>query len=374
MAQKLDSVLVQLSGTNTRNEAFDEVHRIGRRATHVLSHRFVLGDAKPVSLPESVPKALPSDLNLTERVSLAAAQLRSTVEDQKGRRSRRKKRTWDQEQAFSPDALDRSVRVAVTKPRPLSEYMIGKVAYAVIFVNGPGNRSFTEDEMIKPTADIQEALSWYADLEPRAHLSWFPEIHAVPIDEPVDLASTDLEALEAVWRDPIMKIFGFQVGIDGVAAFAESLRKQLQTDWSFVAFFTKYPIGGRDGADAYAETPRIVMAVDHDEGFVASIKEVFAHEVGHIFGCLDEYVTSGCVCSEVSGYLDGPNGNCVTCNGAPASCVMLQEDLELCSFSRVQLGWRDSNGNGVLDPEDVEITFIATETDVLATPASVLAR
>lgn len=61
--------------------------------------------------------------------------------------------------------------------------------------------------------------------------------------------------------------------------------------WAYCAFFVKgYPLWHF----AYASSPRIVMDYANDGWGPDNIDRVFAHEIGHIFSCHDEYATANC--------------------------------------------------------------------------------
>ena len=83
-----------------------------------------------------------------------------------------------------------------------------------------------------------------------------------------------------------------------------------------------------------------------------NIDRVFTHETGHIFGCPDEYAASGCSTSTKAGFLREVNGNCQ--NGATAftDCLMAGNTWAMCQYTPVHLGWRDTDGDGSLDPVD----------------------
>ena len=62
------------------------------------------------------------------------------------------------------------------------------------------------------------------------------------------------------------------------------------------ALFTKYPTAHF----AYALKPKLVMQYSNDGWGPDNIDRVFTHESGHIFGCPDEYASSGCNCTPSS--------------------------------------------------------------------------
>ena len=101
---------------------------------------------------------------------------------------------------------------------------------------------------------------------------------------------------------------------------------------------------------AYAFKPRVVMNYDLDGWGIDDMDRVAAHEVGHIFGAADEYAESKCDCKERFGYLQVENGNCELCAPTHIDCLMSRNTWALCEYTRGQLGWRDSDGDGILDP------------------------
>lgn len=145
-----------------------------------------------------------------------------------------------------------------------------------------------------------------------------------------------------------MSQLGFSTGIGGVHDYARSIRTSLATRWAYVGFFTKFPVRHF----AYALKPRLVMHYDNNGWGHDNIDRVFTHETRHIFGCPDEYPSSRCDCTTRFGYLQEVNGNCQTCAPSFTSCIMASNDPAMCSYTRTHLGWRDSNGDGVFDPED----------------------
>jgi hypothetical protein len=127
-----------------------------------------------------------------------------------------------------------------------------------------------------------------------------------------------------------------------------SLRTELGTRWGYTSFFTKYPVNHF----AYASKPRLVMQYANDGWGPDNIDRVFTHETGHIFGCPDEYGSSGCNCTSRFGYLQEVNGNCESCASPFVPCLMASNTSALCKYTLAHLGWRDSDGDGTLDPVD----------------------
>ena len=235
-------------------------------------------------------------------------------------------------------------------PPDLSPFLIGSVAVGIVIVEGPTPAvQFTPAEQVKVVAEVQDGLGWLAAQEPLANVTWVFDVQVVqvPVAPDPTLPNT-YEAREAPWRNAALAQLGHPASFAGVHAYASALRSRLGTKGAYIGFFTKYPLKHF----AYASKPRVVMHYDNDGWGPDNIAEVFAHETGHIFGCPDEYHTSGCACTSRHGHLQEVNGNCETCATRFVPCLMAANTRSLCAYTRVHLGWRDSNGDGVLDPVD----------------------
>ncbi|HET9757681.1 MAG TPA: hypothetical protein VFP66_14335 [Candidatus Limnocylindrales bacterium] len=230
-----------------------------------------------------------------------------------------------------------------------SAYLIGAVAVGLILVEGPtADLQFSEAERTKVVAEVQEGLTWLGSQEAKAGVSFAYDIRIVRVDRAPNPALSGYEPLEAHWRDPAMAKIGFAPNFGGVKEYVKTIRANLATKWGYVAFFTKYPVQHF----AYASKPRLVMHYDNDGWGPDNIDRVFTHETGHIFGCPDEYAASNCSCDTKAGHLREVNGNCQNCATSFTPCLMAGNTWAMCAFTPVHLGWRDTDGDGALDPVD----------------------
>ncbi|MBL8869098.1 MAG: hypothetical protein JNK90_04845 [Planctomycetaceae bacterium] len=221
---------------------------------------------------------------------------------------------------------------------PTSRYLIGSIAVGIILVsrNQPPEVLTSADQQTILT-QVQQGLTWLATQEPRANVSFVLDIRRITIATPPGPygGTGDLyEQRESGWRDAALAQMGYPAGRTGYRRYVNELRQQRGTDWSYVAFFCRYPLHHF----AYAVVEKIVMDFANGGWGPNQIDRVFAHESCHIFGAADEY--GACTCGG-NGHLDVLNGNCVNCvpAGTQANCLMNANTFQFCNFTRGQIGW-----------------------------------
>jgi hypothetical protein len=146
------------------------------------------------------------------------------------------------------------------------------------------------------------------------------------------------EKLEALWLDPALKALKFGPGVDGARAYAESLRSRLATKWTYVAFFTKYPLQHF----AYASDlggPYLVMDYANDDWGPDNLDRIFAHETGHIFNAPDEYAKATAAAADNLAF--------TRCETATASCAWPRRRAPSASCV-IALGTRARSRRGTL--------------------------
>ncbi len=183
------------------------------------------------------------------------------------------------------------------------------------------------------------------------------------------LRNSQISTREAQWRPAAMAALGFPAvpgGPDPVDQFCDTL---LLRDWgvlhkprrAFVAFVTKFPTGWLAYANQVGGNYLVLQfdwLVDTSGDFrgtggsglgVENLDRTIAHEIGHIFGGLDEYRRSDCNSAQTGGPVNTRNGNCEKDNPASVPCLMKHNSDDLCSFSVGHLGWVDTDGDNVVD-------------------------
>ena len=255
-----------------------------------------------------------------------------------------------------------------------SEYMAGSVAVGIVLVesNGgldPSTEDWTADERQLVFNEIVAALNWWAELEPRANLSFVYDDHfSYPLPtgvEPITRPYFD----QQYWIADAMGALGYNASsyFTRVRDYNNDLRDIYQTDWAFTIFV----VDSSNDADnyfsngyfayAYLGGPFMVMTYGNNGYGPYNMDAVAAHEVGHIFRALDQYYNAYQPCTRRSGYLDIENmnsqyGGCAS--NVPSIMrgqVFPYTSNAIDSYAAGQVGWRDSDGDDILDPLDVEL-------------------
>jgi hypothetical protein len=255
-----------------------------------------------------------------------------------------------------------------------SEFMAGSVAVGIVLVESDGSvdlstEDWTSDEKQRVFGEIVAALDWWAELEPRANLTFFYDDHWS------DPLPTGVEPISRPYRDQqrwIADAMG-ALGYDALSYFTRvrdynnDLRAAYQTDWAFTIFVVDSSadgdnrFGDRYFAYAYLGGPFFVMTYGNNGYGPDNMDAVAAHEIGHIFHALDQYYSAHQPCTRRSGYLDVENQNSRygECSSDVLSIMRGQvypyTAGAIDPYAAGQVGWRDSDGDGILDPLDVHL-------------------
>jgi len=272
--------------------------------------------------------------------------------------------------------------------RQTSEFFIGRVAVGIVMpesdgTGDPSTENWTMQERQAVVSQIAAALDWWAAREPRANLSFvYNDDVGEPTKtsyEPISRAHTE----EHLWIDEVMEKKGYSGSsyFDKVYAYNNALRETYDTDWAFTIFVVDSSEDEddlfADGYFAYAYTggPFTVLTYGNAGYGIANMDAVAAHEIGHIFHALDQYEGAKNSCTGRAGYLDVENQNS-DYGGCPLDQPsIMRAHVEpfaagaLDPYARGQVGWRDSDGDGILDPVDTTITLGAIDyvTDTIQT-------
>ncbi|HWR27097.1 MAG TPA: PKD domain-containing protein [Candidatus Thermoplasmatota archaeon] len=258
-----------------------------------------------------------------------------------------------------------------------SEYLIGSVGIGLIFLesNGaidPSTENWNTTETNNVQSQITQAISWWINQNQWASLSYVLDVHtAVPTSyEPIihPSAMTD-PTYEKLWVSEAMASLGYSSGdwMKRTRDYVNAMRTAKGTDWGLTVFLvdSSNDVGGdfSDGYFAYAYMggPYIVMTYDNDGWGISAMNQVMAHETGHIFWATDEYDGY----TEFSGYL-----NAADVEGS--GCLMDTNFLSLSAGTRLQVGWRDTDLDNILDIIDTNPDTILNPYPQDPTPLQIL--
>ena len=271
-----------------------------------------------------------------------------------------------------------------------SNFMIGRIAVNIILLESIGDdENWTVEEEDTTIAEIFDATSYWSDKAEALdiNVSWVYDIHRrVPtIYEPIQgkmVPYWDLQSLgwRFMWINNALSYLGYSKDEwSGCFEMANDMRKRFFANWSFSMFVVmdkndedhKFT----DGKTAFV--PRLewfslfgedgpmngcfsVSTYNNGETGAFHMNNVLQHEIAHLFRAQDEY-RDNCDDDDCSGnhygYLQVVNGNCEKCNNDHEYCVMYNKNYfnYICDYTKWQIGWRDSDGDGPADPLDHNI-------------------
>ncbi len=273
-----------------------------------------------------------------------------------------------------------------------SEFMAGSVAVGLVLVKSdgrvdPSTEDWTPDERQQVFSEIVAALNWWAELEPRANLTFVYDDHfssplptrVEPITRPYrDQAYWISDAMSALGYDGSLNYFGL------VRDYNNDLRDKYGTDWAFTIFVVDSSADADNRfsdyyfAYAYLGGPFMVLTYGNNGYGPSNIDAVAAHEIGHIFFALDQYYQAYQPCDRRSGYLyvENQNSQYGACASNRASIMRgsifpyMMDAID--EYAAGQIGWRDSDRDNILDPLDTPLpisidTLIQVENSVTVT-------
>jgi hypothetical protein len=259
-----------------------------------------------------------------------------------------------------------------------SEYLLGSVGLEVFLLesNGIQDRSqedWTPAQRDKVAEEIVAGANWWLQTASangrKAPDVSFSFIFHDPFSAAAEVA-TRYEPINHGWQDSALAIaevmgnLGYQHSnwITAVRRYLHERRQVRGNDWS-VAIFVMNSANDSDGAFAdrtfafaYLNGPCVVLTYDCSAWGVDSMEMVFAHELAHAFGALDEYAQAPFKPGDTGGYLNVANSNSEqgtptedSIMRGPQSLMRAYQQHQASAPVRGMLGWRDSDGDGWCD-------------------------
>jgi hypothetical protein len=283
-----------------------------------------------------------------------------------------------------PQNIPQMQMLAASDPTPgyaeTSEFLIGRVAVGILLPESdgsidPSTEDWSDEARALVISEITAALDWWAVREPDANLTFvYDDSLATPIStryEPISRPYSD----QSLWINQVMAEKGYTESsyFDRVRSYNNDLRREHDADWAFTIFVVDSANDDdnrfADGYFAYAYLggPFMVMTYGNNGYGPSNMDAVAAHEIGHIFHALDQYAGANQPCTRQSGYLGGVNQNSRygDCASDEPSIMRGQvspyTNKDLDEYARAQIGWRDSDDDGILDPVDTTISLSSAE-------------
>jgi hypothetical protein len=296
---------------------------------------------------------------------------------------------------------------ALPGARETAAFAAGRVAVGVVFLESDGNIMTSSEDWTREDSDypgqdrrqlvlakIQSALDWWNARSPDGSLELFlpaPGAYGAPQTVPTGYEPIRRDVVtswrgrpvlsDAAWRWQAMGALGFaHDATDDTpypeTLFADRLRKRNGADWAFVVYVVDslQDTDGMFGNRVVAYTadlfgPYCMLTYDNDGYHFANFDAVLAHEMGHVFGALDEYAppTPGYPSTGdlTSGYLGVRNRNAVRGGTTDLPCIMRGSNDTLdafaagdvCRWTAGQTGLRDSDADTRPDVVDTRPAF-----------------
>ncbi|WP_322494214.1 hypothetical protein [Chloroflexus sp.] len=248
-----------------------------------------------------------------------------------------------------------------------SQYLAGRVAVRLVLpesngVVDPSSEDWMTDKIEQVTAQMRAALDWWRERLPAARLEFDLVVQTVPTRyEPIRYGL----AQEGLWIGDVLRTLGYTSNSYFEQAFqaAFDLRDQRGADWATTIFIVNSTRDDGYFADvrfayAYLNGPFSVITSDGGPYTTQWLRAVIAHEFAHLFGALDQYSAAGVRCDQRSGYLFTPTTNSMFNNCGTSEPSIMRELINsfvngaVDGSARAQLGYRDSDSDGIIDVLD----------------------
>ena len=276
----------------------------------------------------------------------------------------------------------------------IAEFMAGRISVAIILPESKGGYdASTEDwEASRETqvaSEIQSGMDWWYEQAKNRNIdltfsyhTYFgrQDVRAQTTYEPINRTSFTGTGHQGLWVNQIMNNFGYNNDdyFYNTLSFVNDMIVDDNSDWGFIMFVadSKNDADGKflDGKFAYSYYggPFMMMTYDNDVYGINNMESIVAHESGHTFYALDQYYAARQDCSKKAGYLGIANQNSEYSSGG--GCAINESSImrggvgpyqqsRLDKYAAEQIGWKDSDGDDIIDILDVSPSISITSRE-----------
>ena len=265
---------------------------------------------------------------------------------------------------FSVSAATAMVPFGAESRYDTAEYALGSHTLNVVFIQDdllrdPANVThpesdsgqvihWTDAELTSRRERIVEAASFWSNESALRHhpaAALDVSINWVNDGNPITVADIGGNGSNVGYDDALARIDNQYANLGGIEAtwrFNDDTRRSLGTNWASTVFVKPY--NGR--ASAFLNGP-YVNAHEDDSAWT------YAHELGHIFGALDEFGSAQT--DRRSGYLHAFNSNAANLpDGSPnpdsvPAIMKTRDNYSISDGTLFQIGWADTDNDSIPD-------------------------
>ena len=266
-----------------------------------------------------------------------------------------------------------------------SAFMAGNITVSVVFIESNGaidvnSENWTSSEISRVVTYIKNACNWWEEMWKRQgyvgdlNFSLDLEYSYTPFQSSYEPISRSVISGDQLWISEYLNSQGYQGNKNEMMyQYNNDLIAQNGADFAFTIYVVKadndwdhkfsdsyhaYTWG------AYSNYSATYVTMAYSEYYDWYTEVPFAHEIAHIFGAADEYAGQGKY-TDKKGYYGTQNTNALDGNPNQDNIVISMMNTSLMDAykqytsspqSLEMIGWKDSDGDGIIDVLDAPIT------------------
>ncbi len=275
-----------------------------------------------------------------------------------------------------------------------SAFLAGRVAVGLVAIESdtssiPNQENWTTDELTQVRNEIWTGLQKWVNWKPSAlPLEFVVDIDGDEIANdmgldaivPVEISNEPIvysSGTYNIWVRQALEAMGYTAGLtadDAAYQYANALRTQNNADWAFVLIVVDSSADNESGdgtPGAFTDAqymisrtfgPLAVMTYNNGPRGADNMEWATAQLVARMFGAGfqlegSEFQTGGCgSATKKFGYLGIANTYCAL--SSPSPRLMYHGTGDPDSTTREQVGWRDADSDGIIDPMDTRPSIL----------------